>query len=194
MLEAAFDGEDAVLQTLLERAKALGMKNYVDAADAHGNTILSEAAAGKGMAIQKLFCSSGTLSTVQLLLDSGADPNTRGEFARTPLWRACFLGKAEVVMPLLRAGADPRIGNHQVGVMRLCTDTLWQQARAHPSSCSLSSASSKNSKRASARKTSAQLGHAWELTLSECVPASSCRTLCCYLHLPPLLLLTPSCY
>mmetsp|Transcript_17327 Transcript_17327/g.52118 ORF Transcript_17327/g.52118 Transcript_17327/m.52118 type:complete len:511 (-) Transcript_17327:11-1543(-) len=101
MLEAAFDGEDAVLQTLLERAKALGMKNYVDAADAHGNTILSEAAAG------------GTLSTVQLLLDSGADPNTRGEFARTPLWRACFLGKAEVVMPLLRAGADPRIGNHQ---------------------------------------------------------------------------------
>lgn len=40
----------------------------------------------------------------------GADPNSRGEFKRTPLWRAAFLGKAEVVPLLLEGGADPRIG------------------------------------------------------------------------------------
>ena len=42
----------------------------------------------------------------------GADPNSQGEFKRTPLWRAAFLGKQEVIMPLLEAGADPRIGGH----------------------------------------------------------------------------------
>ncbi len=40
----------------------------------------------------------------------GADPNSRGEFQRTPLWRAAFLGHAEVVPVLLEGGADPRIG------------------------------------------------------------------------------------
>lgn len=46
-----------------------------------------------------------------------ANPNSQGEFQRTPLWRACFLGKADVVQPLLEAGADPRIGNEQVGCL-----------------------------------------------------------------------------
>ncbi|KAG1662647.1 hypothetical protein FOA52_009632 [Chlamydomonas sp. UWO 241] len=84
-----------------ERAKALGMRAYCDAADTHGNTLLSEAAAGGGAAV------------VSMLLARGADPNTRGEFARTPLWRACFLGKSDVIGPLLQGGADPRMGNEQ---------------------------------------------------------------------------------
>lgn len=37
-------------------------------------------------------------------------PN-QGEFKRTALWRAAFLGQLEVLAPLLEAGADPRISN-----------------------------------------------------------------------------------
>lgn len=35
----------------------------------------------------------------------------RGEFGRTALWRACFLGQAAVVPLLLEGGADPRLAN-----------------------------------------------------------------------------------
>lgn len=49
------------------------IKNVVEVADGHGNTLLSEAAAG------------GSLATVQMLLHKGADPNALGEFKRTPL-------------------------------------------------------------------------------------------------------------
>ncbi|GFR42367.1 hypothetical protein Agub_g3020, partial [Astrephomene gubernaculifera] len=38
-------------------------------------------------------------------------PNSRGEFGRTPLWRAAFLGQEEAVGALLEGGADPRLGN-----------------------------------------------------------------------------------
>jgi len=71
----------------------------VDSADAHGNTLLSEAAVG------------GATATAELLLQRGADPNSQGEFRRTPLWRAAFLGKSDLILPLLSAGADPRIPN-----------------------------------------------------------------------------------
>ncbi|EFJ52920.1 hypothetical protein VOLCADRAFT_115853 [Volvox carteri f. nagariensis] len=101
LLEAAYDGDDAQLRVGLSRARDEGYlrPEPVEAADGHGNTLLSEAAAG------------GALSTVQMLLQLGADPNTRGEFLRSPLWRAAFLGQEEVVPVLLQGGADPRIGN-----------------------------------------------------------------------------------
>ena len=44
----------------------------------------------------------------------GANPNSQGEFLRSPLWRASFLGHPDVIFPLLNAGADPRVGNEQV--------------------------------------------------------------------------------
>ena len=69
-------------------------------ADAHGNTLLSEAAAG------------GALEVCKYLLELGANPNTQGEFQRSPLWRAAFLGKQDLVIPLLTAGADPRYIKH----------------------------------------------------------------------------------
>lgn len=46
-----------------------------------------------------------------MLLELGADPNSQGEFKRSPLWRAAFLGKADLIPPLLCAGADPRLPN-----------------------------------------------------------------------------------
>ncbi|KAL6763750.1 hypothetical protein V8C86DRAFT_2489622 [Haematococcus lacustris] len=99
LLEAAYDDDAREVEGLLAKADALGVRDAMDIADSHGNTLLSEAAAG------------GACSTLQLLLRLGADPNSRGEFGRTPLWRAAFLGKAEVVLPLLEAGADPRLVN-----------------------------------------------------------------------------------
>ncbi|GLC46364.1 IQ motif and ankyrin repeat domain-containing protein 1 [Pleodorina starrii] len=101
LLEAAYDGEDEQVRAGLARAREAGLlrPDPVETADGHGNTLLSEAAAG------------GALSTVGMLLQLGADPNSRGEFQRTPLWRAAFLGKEEVVPALLQGGADPRIGN-----------------------------------------------------------------------------------
>ncbi|KXZ44826.1 hypothetical protein GPECTOR_61g779 [Gonium pectorale] len=101
LLEAAYDGDDDGLRAGLQRAAAAGLlgPDPAETADGHGNTLLSEAAAG------------GSASTVQMLLKLGVDPNSRGEFGRTPLWRAAFLGKAEVVPLLLEGGADPRIGN-----------------------------------------------------------------------------------
>ena len=33
--------------------------------------------------------------TIKLLIEHGADPNTRGQFQRTPLYRAAFAGHLE---------------------------------------------------------------------------------------------------
>ncbi len=49
-------------------------------------------------------------------LQLGADPNTQGEFKRTALWRASFLGHEHVIGLLLEGGADLRIGEH--GILR----------------------------------------------------------------------------
>ncbi|CAD5125234.1 DgyrCDS13477 [Dimorphilus gyrociliatus] len=115
MLEASFDGDNAVIENLLKEVSAMDDKlnighdtvgkalrnkhqmNLIDCEDAHGNTPLSEAASG------------GAKDTVRLLLLKGADPNSRGQFERTPLYRAAFAGHCEVVEELLERGADPRI-------------------------------------------------------------------------------------
>ena len=46
-----------------------------------------------------------------LLLERGADPNSQGEFQRSPLWRAAFLGHEALLPVLLAGGCDPRIAN-----------------------------------------------------------------------------------
>ena len=94
MLEASFDGEVDDLKALVDQG------GDPECSDNHGNTCLSEAAAG------------GDAATVEFLVSvSRVDPNSKGEFGRTPLWRACFMGKADVIPVLLAAGADPRIPN-----------------------------------------------------------------------------------
>ncbi|ELT90081.1 hypothetical protein CAPTEDRAFT_55409, partial [Capitella teleta] len=115
MLEAAFDGDNDEILIILQEVKALddekGIGNdiigrarraknilsMVDCEDANGNTPLSEAASG------------GNADTVKLLVDNGADLNSRGQFDRTPLYRAAFAGHLEAVQMLLQSGADPRL-------------------------------------------------------------------------------------
>ncbi|XP_047414279.1 IQ motif and ankyrin repeat domain-containing protein 1 isoform X5 [Sciurus carolinensis] len=69
----------------------------VECEDSHGNTPLSEAAAG------------GQALAIQLLAELGASPNSKGAFGRTPLYRAAFGGHLQAVEVLLKLGADPRV-------------------------------------------------------------------------------------
>ena len=60
----------------------------VDCEDANNNTPLSEAAGG------------GHVDTIQLLIQRGADLNSRGRYQRVPLWRAAFGGHLQAVQVL----------------------------------------------------------------------------------------------
>ncbi|XP_065892581.1 IQ motif and ankyrin repeat domain-containing protein 1-like [Dysidea avara] len=106
MLEAAFDGEIDVIQSLLKEVEKActipallpnQLHKLIDCTDANNNTPLSEASAG------------GHPDAVKLLLTLGASPNSQGAFGRTPLYRAAFAGHLEAVKVLLDGGADPRI-------------------------------------------------------------------------------------
>ena len=57
-----------------------------------------------------LCCTGGgNIDTVRLLIEKGANPNSRGQFLRTPLYRAAFAGHLEVAQALLQYGSDPRL-------------------------------------------------------------------------------------
>ena len=100
LLEMAYDGETEDLEKNWPRAKEIfGDHACAEVADGHGTTLLSEAAAG------------GATECLKWLLERGAHPNSLGEFARTPIWRSCFLGHADCVRELLEAGGDPRIAS-----------------------------------------------------------------------------------
>ncbi|XP_040847526.1 IQ motif and ankyrin repeat domain-containing protein 1 [Ochotona curzoniae] len=115
LLDAAFDGDVAEIRAVLEEAEQLLSRQgvgrdaegqaqrlqrrvaLVECEDRHGNTPLSEAAAG------------GQPRAIQLLAELGASPNSKGAFGRTPLYRAAFAGHLEAVELLLKLGADPRV-------------------------------------------------------------------------------------
>ncbi|XP_071010494.1 IQ motif and ankyrin repeat domain-containing protein 1-like isoform X3 [Oncorhynchus clarkii lewisi] len=114
LLEAAFDGEaEEVLAILKEvsdrdtkrglgldeagkRQRLLNQLFMINITDANGNTAVSEAAGG------------GQPEVITLLVERGADINTRGAFGRTPIYRAAFGGHLGAVQTLLQLGADPR--------------------------------------------------------------------------------------
>ena len=95
-LEAAYDGNLAKLEFLIsdlqkelnntsspqldEARRKRIVRNLIDSKDSNNNTALSEAAAG------------GSAQVVKFLLEMNADPNSRGAFGRTPLWRSAFAG------------------------------------------------------------------------------------------------------
>lgn len=57
----------------------------IDCKDANNNTPLSEAAGG------------GHVDTIMMLIQKGAEVNSRGRYKRTPLWRAAFGGHLQAV-------------------------------------------------------------------------------------------------
>lgn len=61
----------------------------VDCEDPNNNTPLSEAAGG------------GHVDTIRLLIQRGADLNSRGRYQRVPLWRAAFGGHLQAVQVLI---------------------------------------------------------------------------------------------
>ncbi|XP_031202583.1 putative IQ motif and ankyrin repeat domain-containing protein LOC642574 homolog isoform X1 [Mastomys coucha] len=142
LLEAAFEGDLGEIRQVLKEVEQLMTREgvgfdedgkarrlqrrvaTVECEDSHGNTPLSEAAAG------------GQAMAIQLLAELGANPNTKvgavravrtaaaawpgprtcsrepvpqGDFGRTPLYRAAFGGHLEAVEVLLKIGADPRV-------------------------------------------------------------------------------------
>ncbi|XP_019620264.1 PREDICTED: putative IQ motif and ankyrin repeat domain-containing protein [Branchiostoma belcheri] len=115
MLEAAFDGDNDEILSVLKEVEELDNKNnvpndmsgrairakhlldVVECEDANNNTPLSEAAGG------------GQAETIKMLIERGADPNTVGQFGRTPLYRSAFGGHLAAIEMLLQYGADPRL-------------------------------------------------------------------------------------
>lgn len=115
ILEAAFDGDNDEILAVLDEAYEEDSKRsdlsepvrqslitrhqlaLVDCEDANSNTPLSEAAGG------------GHVDTIQLLIQRGADLNSRGRYQRVPLWRAAFGGHLQAVQTLLENGGDPRL-------------------------------------------------------------------------------------
>ncbi|CAD7972737.1 unnamed protein product [Amoebophrya sp. A25] len=89
--DACYDGEFEIAKKLLEKDPVL----LLEATDNDGYAPLSAASNG------------GNVDLIQLLLDYGANPNARGEFHRTALWRAAFTGNTAAVDTLLNHGADP---------------------------------------------------------------------------------------
>ena len=92
---AAAAGEE----TMDESKKRQAVLDLYDARDMNNNSALSEAAAG------------GSAETCSWLLRNGAEPNSTGAFARTPLWRCVFAGHVECVQVLLANGGDPRLAS-----------------------------------------------------------------------------------
>ncbi|EHB01353.1 hypothetical protein GW7_21482 [Heterocephalus glaber] len=103
LLDAAFDAYLGEIRAVLNEVSAAGARRLqrrvamVECEDSHGNTPLSEAAAG------------GQPLAIQLLAELGASTNSKGAFGRTPLYRAAFGGHLEAVEVLLKLGADTRV-------------------------------------------------------------------------------------
>ena len=67
----------------------------VECSDPNDNTPLSEAGAG------------GDPEAIRLLVGLGAEPNTKGQYGRTPLYRAAFAGHLDAVKVHIRSSPVP---------------------------------------------------------------------------------------
>ena len=109
VLEAAFDDEVGDIEKSINDAikelddptnaawKQKETRNLIEARDANDNSPVGEAGAG------------GANESIAYLVKNGANPNHRGQWGRTPLYRAAFAGHPDTVKLLLESGGDPRI-------------------------------------------------------------------------------------
>jgi ankyrin repeat protein len=88
-LKAAYDGDEAVIKSLLAKNQHL-----LSAKDTEGNTALHLAASEDHGAV------------VQYLLSKGAPVTSKNELGFTPLHAAIWKGRLEIVKILLAKGAD----------------------------------------------------------------------------------------
>ena len=103
------DGKNRELKDLLELAEegfdipcSIGGSSKVDlfARSSVGDSLLHVAV------------SRGCAKEVEFLLDAGLDINALGDYCETPLFSASVLANIELVLLLLRKGADPEIADN----------------------------------------------------------------------------------
>ena len=97
---ASYQGNPEVVETLLNRAIKLNMKNHWD------ETVLHLVSRGRQD-------SRSGVRVAELLLDHGAEVNTRNTDDDTPLHLASYFGKPGIVRLLFDHGADARAENEQ---------------------------------------------------------------------------------
>ena len=96
---ACSSGEQHIVQILLEGGAT------VDIVDNKGSTPLLTACCTEEGVV--------SLSTIDDLLEAGADVNAQNAIGRTPLQSATIFGNAEIVKRLLEAGADASLGDDE---------------------------------------------------------------------------------
>ena len=100
LMEAAYEGREAMTHDLIERGADL------EAKDVDGYTALMYA------------CNDGRDRVVEILLAANADPNARAADNSTPLMFAAQHGHGEIVRQLIAAGADPSAqGDHGLSAL-----------------------------------------------------------------------------
>jgi len=75
----------------------------------------------------------GELSTVKLLLEAGADVNTKDCHNRTPLYNACRWSTEAMITLIMQAGADPDIPCGNRGTTSRCLAAFKRWAEKNPS-------------------------------------------------------------
>jgi ankyrin repeat protein len=107
---ACLSGNTALVSLLLDRGV------HPDALDERGCSALQRVC----------VCALGIdLNIVQLLLDRGADVNTRGGYLGTALYEATSKNEPEVVQILLERGADPNLRDKRFGSALQAACSRW---------------------------------------------------------------------
>ncbi|CUG70025.1 Hypothetical protein, putative [Bodo saltans] len=102
---ASFEGDVKEMQRLIEQERADAFTK-----DNQGNFPIGERPV------------NGQVGAIEYLIDrAGADPNARGEYDRTPLWRAAFNSHTDAIRALLARGADPRLRAQGQEPVELCS-------------------------------------------------------------------------
>ena len=121
LLAAAKEGQEAVVQQLLEEGAGVDTREFFERtsllwAAAKGHLAVVRLLIEKGAEIDALddikqtplswAAEEGHLAVVRLLIEKGAEVDARNQFDETPLWRAARYGHLAVVQLLLEKGAD----------------------------------------------------------------------------------------